>query len=839
VNATTNQIYVANPDFGSPGGVTVIDGATNNTTNLTVGVFPGFMVVNPLTDKIYVANNGDDAATSSLSVIDGAVDSTATVAVGTDPDSAAVNPLTNQIYVSNYSGGSVNVIDGATNSTTTVAAGTNPISVAANPVTDKIYVANYNSANVTVISGAGNSTTTVAVGTNPISVSVNPVTNQIYTANYGSNSVTAINGATGATDTVPVGPGPTSVAVNPVTNQIYTANKTGNSVTVINGATNATTTIAVGSNPTCVAVNPATNQIYVANYSSASVTVINGATNATATVAVGSEPVSIAVNPLTNKIYVANQGSANVTVIDGATNSTATISAATKPSSVGVNPVTNKIYVANQGSGDVTVIDGATNTAWTVIAGTNPGSVAVNPVTNQIYVTNSGSGNVTVIDEQRVQSVPLTTTITPLPNNQTSNPAPSFTFTAESTTATVPDGLYFQVDTWRNAWTAATGSNPSFTGTVAPLQPGFHILYAYAVDGQEGAASEEGSPLTGVIQAYGFVVTPAASAQYGGSDTVTQGTWTGVYGMNGEIIANDAHDPPAYATVSVTGDSVYTWAASTSDVRALQTASGSTTRIAATYDSPTSFTINVNLTDGNRHRLALYLLDWDSTARSETISILDATSNAVLSSGTFSGFHNGVYAYWEVQGHVLIQVTKTGGANAVVSGIFFDPIVTASATYSGSDSTTEGTWTGKYGSAGEWIANDLTNTPAFASVSVTGDAVYTWAASTSDVRALQIASGSSNRIASTYYSAGSFTINLDLTDGNTHKISLYLLDWDSTARSETISVLDANSNAVLSSEKFSGFHDGEYAEWEVQGHVLIQVTKTGGANAVVSGIFFD
>ena len=53
----------------------------------------------------------------------------------------AVNPVTNKIYVANDGSSNVTVIDGATNSTTTVAAG-NPYAVAVNPVTNKIYVAN-------------------------------------------------------------------------------------------------------------------------------------------------------------------------------------------------------------------------------------------------------------------------------------------------------------------------------------------------------------------------------------------------------------------------------------------------------------------------------------------------------------------------------------------------------------------------------------------------------------------------------------------------------------------------------------------------------------------------
>jgi hypothetical protein len=155
----------------------------------------------------------------------------------------------------------------------------------------------------------------------------------------------------------------------------------------------------------------------------------------------------------------------------------------------------------------------------------------------------------------------------------------------------------------------------------------------------------------------------AASAAYGGIDTTTQGTWTGKYGANGEMIANDLSNPLAFATVSLTGATTYTWAASTSDVRALQTASGATTRIASTYYSGASFTGDLNLTDGNRHRISLYLLDWDSTSRTETVSILDANSKAVLSTETFSSFHNGQYAPWNIQEHVLIQVIRTGGAS--------------------------------------------------------------------------------------------------------------------------------------------------------------------------------
>ena len=92
---------------------------------------------------------------------------TTTVAVGTYPWPLAVNPVTNKIYVANFSTNNVTVIDGATNGTTPVAVGTNPQAVAVNPVTNKIYVANRDNGSVTVIDGATNDSTTVVVDHNP------------------------------------------------------------------------------------------------------------------------------------------------------------------------------------------------------------------------------------------------------------------------------------------------------------------------------------------------------------------------------------------------------------------------------------------------------------------------------------------------------------------------------------------------------------------------------------------------------------------------------------------------------------------------------------------------
>jgi uncharacterized repeat protein (TIGR01451 family) len=450
----------------------------------------------------------------------------------------------------------------------------------------------------------------------------------------------------------------------------------------------------------------------------------------------------------------------------------------------------------------------------------------------------------------------------------------------------------------------------------------------------------------------------------------TQGSWKGIYGQDGYIIANDSNHAPAYASLTFGATPAYTWAASTGDVRALVKGGSTTDRIASTYYSSggNSLTIDVNFTDGQKHQIALYAVDFDNMARAETVSIIDAGTHLVLDSRSLSGFANGAYLVWNVSGHVLVKVMLTGGINAAVSGIFFQPVtvpgpdltitgthngnfvqgqigakyslrvtnsgngatngmvtltdtvpagltatsmaglgwnciapagpcnrsdtlnaggsypaltltvnvastapstVTNTAVVSGggetnsgndpasdltnvtaplataafvtADTTTQGNWKGRYGQDGFIIPNDSNNSPAYAGVSFGVTPGYTWIVSTTDRRALLKSGSMTDRIASTYYTSGSntFTIDVNVIDGRAHQVALYAADFDDQGRAETISILDAGSQAVLDSRSLTSFTSGTYVAWNISGHVLIRVSLTGGLNAVVNGIFFE
>ena len=120
------------------------------------------------------------------------------------------------------------------------------------------------------------------------------------------------------------------------------------------------------------------------------------------------------------------------------------------------------------------------------------------------------------------------------------------------------------------------------------------------------------------------------------------------------------------------GQSTYTWTTTSTDPRALQVP-GSSNRVAAVWYSATSFTVDVNLADGQTHDLELYFHDWDNKGRGEQVQISDAATGTVLDTETISSFTNGVYLDWKVSGNLLITITRQAGANAVLNGLFLDP----------------------------------------------------------------------------------------------------------------------------------------------------------------------
>lgn len=184
--------------------------------------------------------------------------------------------------------------------------------------------------------------------------------------------------------------------------------------------------------------------------------------------------------------------------------------------------------------------------------------------------------------------------------------------------------------------------------------------------------SGDGSSTGGSSGGGGSVISDPAAATFVRADTTTQGNWHNVFGTDGYAVIGDATSYPSYATVMASGQQSFTWDSAPSSARALQRAAAG--RIAATWYTGSTFSIDVNFTDNASHQLALYAIDWDDASRSQRIDIVNASTGVVLDSRTLTGFTGGQYLVWTIQGHVRVDVVRTGPQNAVVSGVFFDGV---------------------------------------------------------------------------------------------------------------------------------------------------------------------
>ena len=404
-------------------------------------------------------------------------------------------------------------------------------------------------------------------------------------------------------------------------------------------------------------------------------------------------------------------------------------------------------------------------------------------------------------------------------------------------TLTLSGGQSRTVSSDGNGAYAFTGLAPGAAYTVTAAMSGVTFtpgnqFYAALTQDQGSADFIATAPAAGSARA-AFVTT----------DTTTRGSWMGTYGGDGSAIAGGASALPSYARVAVSSAASWTWAAATGDVRATQQPAG--TRVAACWYASSGFVVDVNLTDGGSHQVALYLLDWDALGRSVRAEVVDAGTGAVLDTRLVSGFQNGQYLVWSLSGHVLLRLTNTGPQNAVVSALLFGagggtaPEASGTtAAFVKADDTTQGNWNGVYGSRGYALAGDAALAAAWTQPTIAGSSPYTWAWATADLRALRRPDGGS-RLAACWYSDSAMTLDVNVQDGATHSVALYLLDWDSLGRNQRVDVIDAATGAVLDTRSVTSFSGGRYLVWTVSGHVAFRIVNGGGRNAVVNALFLD
>ena len=324
---------------------------------ITVGFSPGKIAINPLTNRIYVA----DLKAPEVTVLDGAtrdvIARIAVAAAGSEaffgmsvpPRDLAVSLARNRIYISRTSTDAttslstmyIDVYDATDNlMVNSIVVNVDPMSanyprIAIDDTRDLLFATAYSS--------SGNPSyfvkvykleaflSTIPLPANAVELAVNPVTGLVYLSS-GSNTAMILDPVATTVMSVPTGaPGP--VAINSKTNRIFIAQgNQDNKVAVFDGATGEKeTTISntdanAGDAVTDVAVDDVTNTLLVGDDSnqedaSGRITVFDAANDYAflGQVDVGRYPAHLAFATKTRQLLVANDQDGTLSVLQSAT----------------------------------------------------------------------------------------------------------------------------------------------------------------------------------------------------------------------------------------------------------------------------------------------------------------------------------------------------------------------------------------------------------------------------------------------------------------------------------------------------------------------------------------
>jgi class 3 adenylate cyclase len=101
---------------------------------------------------------------------------------------------------------------------------------------------------------------------------------------------------------------------------------------------------------------------------------------------------------------------------------------------------------------------------------------------------------------------------------------------------------------------------------------------------------------------------------------------------------------------------------------------GSSGRVVAGFIGADTFRIRIHLPDQKHRRLALYAWEWSGTARSEAVVVRDTATDELLESRALTRFADGHYINFDISGDVTVDIRREQGANAMISGVFLDPM---------------------------------------------------------------------------------------------------------------------------------------------------------------------
>ncbi|MDX1981392.1 MAG: Ig-like domain-containing protein [Bryobacteraceae bacterium] len=360
----------------------------------------------------------------------------------------------------------------------------------------------------------------------------------------------------------------------------------------------------------------------------------------------------------------------------------------TIPPQIGFNAPANNAVVTNTIPLQVTASDNvAVLGVQYKIDGVNLGAeVTAAPFSSSWNTTAIGNGVHTISAVARdAAGLTGTASVTVTVNNFVDTVAPDVSITNPANSAVLSGTVNLQSNATDNV--AVTGVQYQIDGvnfgaeqTVAPytlawntttIGNGPHTITARARDGA-------GLIGTNTINITVNNVAPAgATVTFLGTDTTTRGNWKGVYGQEGNMIVQNSSQYASYAGYTARNLGTQLYQFYSSDPRALikQVFQFSPTeRIAAfAYSSPTG-EMDMQTSDNQTHRVALYFCDYLNAGHNMTVQVLDRTTGGILDTRVLSSYINGIYLVYTYRGPITFRFinNRTGtGTLATVSAVFW------------------------------------------------------------------------------------------------------------------------------------------------------------------------
>ena len=181
------------------------------------------------------------------------------------------------------------------------------------------------------------------------------------------------------------------------------------------------------------------------------------------------------------------------------------------------------------------------------------------------------------------------------------------------------------------------------------------------------------------------------AGQFVKTDTLTSGSWGGVYGKDGYSLCNyngDGTDKrllPSYVTSieyfrafggkNQVPDNT-TWKSGTDDTRAAAPdAANLTPRNAACLsNSDQTMTVTVGINGTKDYQVALYFVDWENKGSRMAVEMFDANSlNLIAPVKIVNNYSGGKYLVYSYNKSAKFRIDKVRGKIVTLSGIFFDP----------------------------------------------------------------------------------------------------------------------------------------------------------------------